>query len=306
MGVRPLTTSTTQDTFDTEILTFNSIAAAAAPTGVTLASASDTGTSNSDGITRAATMQFTVAGTVSGATVNLMVGNQVVGTATATGTTTTITTNLVSQLGNGTYSVVATQTTNGQTRAASPALSVTFDSVAPAAIAATDLPTAANVGRLLSVKLAHPEEGEGLRYTLDSGRTGLTIDASTGLLQWTPTSGQESTQTATLRLTDAAGNSQTQQCAINVSDAARAEVLLSLLDSTGTTALTGPTVGQEFILRVSVHDLRTDANQAGEGVFSAYMDIVYDNTKVELVGTTPITYSSGFSNGQTGGPRLQA
>ena len=35
-------------------------------------------------------------------------------------------------------------------------------------------------------------------------------------------------------------------------------------------------------------------------MFSAYMDIVYDNTKVELVGTTPITYSSGFSNGQTG------
>ena len=35
VGVRPLTTSTTQDTFDTEILTFNSIAAAAAQTGVT-------------------------------------------------------------------------------------------------------------------------------------------------------------------------------------------------------------------------------------------------------------------------------
>ncbi len=300
VGVRPATTSTTADTFDTEILNFNSIAAVSAPTGVTLAAASDSGISSTDGITNAATMQFTVAGTIAGATVNLRVGNQIVGSAQATGTTTTITTALVSQLGNGTYSIVATQTSNGQTSGASPALSVTFDNAAPAAIDAAGLPTAANVGRLLSADLSHPEEGKGLRYALDGAPAGLTINATTGLLQWTPVAGQIGPQSVTLRLTDGAGNSQTQQFGISVADAAKVEVLLSLLDPTTSAPLTSASIGQEFILRVSVRDLRTDTVQTGQGVFSAYLDIVYDQAKVELVGSSPITYASAFGNGQTG------
>ena len=290
---------TTQDKFDTQTLKFNVTAAIAAPTAVDLVAASDAGTSDSDNITNLASMQFTVTGTTVGATVNLKVGDQVVGTAVATGATTTITTNLVSQLGNGTRSIVATQTLNGQTSVASPALSVVYDSVAPTAIPGSSIPSTANVGNLLSVDLANAEEGQGLRYTLENAPAGLTINANTGLMTWTPISSQIGPQSANLKLTDAAGNSQTQAIAIVVADAAKVGVTLQAYDTTNANPLTSASIGQEFVLRITLNDLRTGGIPEGDGVFSAYMDLVYDSDKVELVGTTPVTYSSLFGNGKS-------
>ncbi len=292
-------TVTTGDKFDTQQLKFNVAAATTAPTGVDLAAASDSGTSDSDNITNAATMQFVVSGTTAGATVNLKVGDQVVGTAVATGVTTTISTTLVSQLGNGTRSIVATQTQSGSTSAASPALSVTFDATAPTAIAASGLPTSANVGNNLNFDLAAAEEGQGLRYSLESAPAGLTVNATTGLLSWTPIASQSGAQTANLRLTDAAGNSQTQTMAITVADTAKVGISLQLFDVTNTNAVTSVSIGQEFILRIVLNDLRTGGNPEGDGVFSAYMDIEFDSNILELVGTTPVTYASLFGNGRS-------
>ena len=71
----------------------------AAPTGVTLNAASDTGTSNSDGITRrnnaspGSTLQFEVSGTIAGATVNVYAGGVLIGSAVASGPSTTVITN---------------------------------------------------------------------------------------------------------------------------------------------------------------------------------------------------------------------
>ncbi|MCA9172674.1 MAG: carboxypeptidase regulatory-like domain-containing protein, partial [Planctomycetales bacterium] len=68
------------------------------PTSVVLVANFDTGSSNSDGLTRynnsAAdkTLQFTVAGVVSGATVQIFADGTLIGETTATGTTATVTT----------------------------------------------------------------------------------------------------------------------------------------------------------------------------------------------------------------------
>lgn len=290
---------TTQDKFDTQVLRFNVAATISAPTSIDLASASDSGASDSDNVTNAATMQFVVNGTTAGATVNLKIGDQIVGTAVASGTTTTITTNLVAQLGDGTRSIVATQTQNNQTSAASPALTVTYDSTSPAAIPASAFPTTANVGNLLSLDLASPDEGQGLRYALTNPPTGLTINATTGLMTWTPISSQVGPQLINLALTDLAGNTQTQSVGIGVSDTAKVSVVLQAFDSTNTNAITSASIGQEIVVRVLVNDLRTGGDPTGDGVFSAYLDVLYDSTRLELSGATPVTYSSTFGNGRS-------
>ena len=289
---------TTGDKFDTQVLRFNVAATITVPTSVDLAAATDTGTSDLDNVTNAATMQFVVAGTTAGATVNLRVGDQIVGTAVATGATTTITTTLVSQLGNGTRNIVATQSQNGATSSASPALSVSYDSTPPAAIAASGLPNAANVGSTLNFDLAAAEEGQGLRYALENAPAGLTVNATTGVLTWSPIESQIGPQTANLRLTDVAGNSQTQTMAISVEAQAKVRVSLQLFDSTNTNAITSASVGQEFVVRIVLNDLRTTGDPVGDGVFSAYLDVEFDSSRLELVGASPVTYASLFGNGR--------
>lgn len=299
VGVRAASATSATVFDDNEALTFNVATPVTAPTSIDLLATTDSGASDSDNITNAANMQFVVAGTTAGATVTLRVGNQVVGTAVASGTTTTITTNLVSQQGAGTYSIVATQTVGGTTSSASPALTVTYDPTVPVAIPADGLPTRANVGTPLNFNLIHPEEGSGLRYVLDSAPAGMSIDPATGVISWTPTAAQLGPQTATLRLSDAAGNIQSQTLAINVADVARIGVNLSIQSTTGA-PLSSLALNQEFNLKITLQDLRTDGVETGQGVFSAYMDLIYDASKVELVGASPITYDGLFGNGRTG------
>jgi len=290
---------TTGDKADTQVLRFTAAAVTTAPTGIDLAAASDSGTSDSDNITNTATMQFVVSGTTAGATVNLKVGEQIVGTAVATGATTTITTTLVSQLGNGPRSIVATQTLNGSVSTASPNLNVTYDSTVPVAIVGSGLPTAANVGSALSFDLAAAEEGSGLVYSLENAPAGLTVNATTGILSWSPIDSQVGVQTANLKLTDVAGNSQTQALSITVGASAKVRISLQLFDSTNATPITSASIGTEFTVRVVLNDLRTGGIATGDGVFSAYMDIEYDSDKLELVGTNPVTYEPLFGNGQS-------
>ncbi len=105
-----------------------------APTSIDLASASDSGTLDSDNITNASSHTFVIGGTTAGANIILRAGSTQIGTATATGTSTTITTTNLATLGTGTYQITATQTVNSQTSPASPALAVTVDTTAPTAI----------------------------------------------------------------------------------------------------------------------------------------------------------------------------
>ncbi len=291
-------TPTTSDTWDSQLVTYNVVnAGAIAPTSVALDPTSDTGPSNSDGYTSASSMTFIVSGTVAGATVELRVGSTVVGSAVATGSTTSITTTQISQMGQGTRNVTATQTLNGETSGASPAFAVTYDTDAPEAINVNQLPGFAKLNTLLTFDLSHSEESQGLRYSFETAPTGMNVDPTTGVITWTPTAAQEGVHTVKLVLTDRAGNAKTQSFEIHVANEALVSVRLVPYDANGN-ELTTILQGQEFYLRVIVTDLRTAGNGNRDGVFSAYMDIQYDPNIFELVGESPIEYGPTFGNGQ--------
>ncbi len=110
----------------------------AAPTSVSLLAASDTGISNSDGITNlnnsspAAELQFSVAGTISGALVSLYSDGNLIGTATASGATTVVTTDGVTTLADGAHGITARQSPSGQSPSAvSNSLTIQVDTAAP-------------------------------------------------------------------------------------------------------------------------------------------------------------------------------
>ncbi|MFM7929652.1 MAG: Ig-like domain-containing protein, partial [Pirellula sp.] len=145
----------------------------------------------------------------------------------------------------------------------------------------------------------HPEEGQGLRYVLDNAPAGMSIDQQTGLISWTPTSNQLGPQTAILKLQDKAGNISSQTLAISVADTAKIAVDMFLQTTSGQ-PLTTIAAGQEFLVKLVVQDLRTSGSGTGEGVFTAYVDLNYDSTKVEPVATNPITYDQLFQNGKSG------
>ena len=299
VSVRPATSASASSSDDAQVLTFNVPVSVSAPTAVDLVAATDTGSSDSDNVTNAGNLQFLVSGTTNGANVQLKIGTQVVGSAVASGATTTITTNQIATLGNGTYAIVAVQTLSGTTSAASPALSIVYDNAPPAAIANSGLPNRANVGTPLNYDLNHPEEGQGLRYVLDNAPAGMTIDQQTGLISWTPTANQLGPQTAVLQLLDKAGNLTSQTLAVSVADTAKIAVDMFLQTTSGQ-PLTSIAAGQEFLVKLVVQDLRTTGSGTGEGVFTAYVDLNYDSSKVEPVATNPITYDPLFQNGKSG------
>ena len=115
----------------------------AAPSTVVLATASDTGVSATDGLTRlnnhapAAGLSFVVSGTVAGAEVRLYADGTLIGSAVAGGTATVVQTDGVTTLTDGARSITATQKETGKFESAtSPALTVTIDTVAPALLTA--------------------------------------------------------------------------------------------------------------------------------------------------------------------------
>ncbi len=65
-----------------------------------------------------------------------------------------------------------------------------------------------------------PDADDTLTYTLDSGPPGMSIDAVTGLIQWTPVVEQIGTHDITVRVTDSGGLSATQSFQITVAPVA--------------------------------------------------------------------------------------
>ncbi len=289
LGVRQSTAANTVDTFDTQKVTVN--VAPPAPTSIDLLPSSDSGVSDSDNLTNAGSLSFSVAGTIDGAIVELRLGTTLIGSATATGTTTTVTTNNLAALGSGTYTITATQTVNNLISDASPALQIIYDATLPEAIPSVLIPTKANVGTAINVDLSNPEEGAGLVYGLNNAPAGMTINSSTGLLNWLPAANQIGSQTFDLTLTDQAGNTRVQNFTINVADTAQVRFRLAAVTDGGS-PLSSLQIGQTFKLQVLTQDMRNDAN----GVFSAYLDLLYDSNLIELVGTSPVAFQSPYTN----------
>ena len=142
VGVEP-STSDTNSSFDTQMVPV--YIDPAAPTGIDLASSSDTGTSNSDNLTSTnAGLSFSVTGVIS-AQVSLYSDGTLIGQATASGTSVTIVTNASVTLTDGTHAITASQVLAGQAvnvgnlqttvdlaSTQSSALSVTVDTTKPA------------------------------------------------------------------------------------------------------------------------------------------------------------------------------
>lgn len=293
--VQQTTTPTTNSTDDNQIVTVqvnNPV-----PTGLDLATAFDSGSSSTDDNTNATALTFTVAGTTPGALVEIRAGGSVVGSATASGTSTDVVLSDVTGLGEGAILFTATQTSGGQTSGESPALGVTLDRSGPAALGAGIVPTSAIVDQTLSVDIDHGEEGQGLTYALSGAPTGMTIGASDGQLNWTPSSGQLGTQTLTLELTDTAGNTTNQQISINVIEEPLIRITLNAVDSAGQPITTVAT-GEEFKVQVIVEDMRPGT--AGTGVFATYVDLLYDSNIIEPIATTPIEHIAPYQNDTSG------
>jgi hypothetical protein len=108
------------------------------PATPTLQAASDTGPSQTDGITKrnnsspANALTFDIGATVPGATVSIYDGNTLLGQAVASGTTTAVTTNGTTTLSDGVHVITARQTEVGKPESSpSDPINITIDTVAP-------------------------------------------------------------------------------------------------------------------------------------------------------------------------------
>ncbi|TVP95560.1 MAG: tandem-95 repeat protein, partial [Planctomycetaceae bacterium] len=278
---------------DTQRLTFTFVANAvpAAPSSLTLAASSDTGSSDSDRITRAGSLTFNIGGVQAGAEVVLFAGSVEIGRGVASGTTTSITTNNVAALGDGTYVITARQIQGGEVSPSSQPLTITYDATPP--IRMQNFPTAGNVGLAIDVDLNHPEEGEGLIYGLGAAPQGAAINPQTGRFTWTPTTSQLGPQNVTLLLTDLAGNVREEVFTINVADVALAGARLEVTDLEGN-VIDRVQPGDEFLIRFFASDQRDEFDRAG--VFSAFIDLRFDNDLIRPVATSPIQFGPNFGS----------
>lgn len=191
------------------------------PSSVDLVAVADSGASSTDNLTKfnntnGATLIFQVSGVTIGAEVRIYAGDVLIGTATAATTQITVTTDGTTQLADGSHEITATQVVGGEESAASPALTITIDSIPPAAITTT-APNTAQVGVAYTYNADSPDEGEtGIVYSLSGAPNGMTIAPATGVVSWTPTAQQATSGSFSVRVSDAAGNLSSQLVNVTV------------------------------------------------------------------------------------------
>ena len=294
VGVRVTATngSDTQDPFDSQVISIRVLPNA--PT-VDLAASSDSGASDSDDITNVTDLQFEVTDVRDGSLVELFADGQKIGEGTASGSSIVITSSNLSALGDDVYEITATQTFDGETSEESNILSVELDQSDPGNFSSTP-PITTMVGDAIDYDADHPEEGDtGFVYSLANAPSGATIDPDTGELSWTPTSNQAGNTMFDIVVTDLAGNTNTQTVDLEVVQTELIRYRLQAADLDGD-AITSLASGQSFLLQVYVEDIRDDVPSTG--VRSAYLDITYDATAIQVDGA--IQYGSDFADNQTG------
>jgi RHS repeat-associated protein len=113
--------------------------------------------------------------------------------------------------------------------------------------------TAATVGQVYSydVNATDPDAGDVLTYSLTTFPTGMTITVSTGLIAWTPTSGQTGPQNVTVQVSDGhPGGTDTQSFTVTVSAAPPVNNPPTITS----TAITTAQVGQAYSYDVNATD----------------------------------------------------
>jgi hypothetical protein len=181
----------------------------AAPSALSLDAASDSGSSNSDRITKNTALGIS-GSAETGSTVNLYDSSTLVGTGTASGGTFSITS---SDLAEGTHSLTATSTDAvGNTSSASSALSVTVYTSNPSITSA-----ATASGTYGSAASYNTTANRTCTYGATSLPTGLSIDAASGAISGTATAA--GVFDVTLTATDQAGNSNTKALTYTIAKA---------------------------------------------------------------------------------------
>jgi len=269
-----------------------------APSSIELVSDSDSGVSDSDNITNhnnvsaSTALSFVIDGVEDGALVRLFAGSSELGSATATGTQATITTAGNLRIDDGAVAITATQISDGVESLPSPVLNLTIDSEVGAF--ESGLTETISLAQDYSFNVNNAEEGDsGFSYELVDAPEHLTVHSSTGFLQWHPNANQLGANSFTVRASDVAGNTRDLVASLTVDGDALVEYSLELTDSDGN-AITSATVGDDFVLRVLVEDLR----DTPRGAFAAYLDVEWTDDRVEVAG--PITYGTAFPNVHTG------
>lgn len=162
--------------------------------------------------------------------------------------------------------------------------------------------TAGGEGALYSYDAdAVDPEGTALSYVLLAGPSGMTIDATTGLVSWTPADDQSGTVAVTIQVTDALGATATQSFNISVTDLLNAPPRIVSLPQTDAiqgqgylylVVATDPEgdPGLQFSLVTAPPDLTIDATTGTVAWVPDYGD----------VGTTVVTVRVTDSGGASG------
>ncbi|HEX9694958.1 MAG TPA: Ig-like domain-containing protein, partial [Actinomycetota bacterium] len=197
-------------------VTVDTVAPAVLAAAPDLLAASDSGSSDADDITNVTTPQFAVAGAEAGSVVTLKEGVATLGSGAADGSGDATVTS--SALGDGSHDVSATLTdAAGNTNAASPALTVTVDTLAPAVPSIPDLLAASDLGRSSTDDITNVTtpvirvEGTDANVTVDLIKAASTLVTGTtslaGLVDLTvPDVLADGAHAFTAVATDAAGN----------------------------------------------------------------------------------------------------
>ena len=123
----------------------------------------------------------------------------------------------------------------------------------------------------------------------------VTISPSSRVANYTPAPEFLGTESFTFTLSDGAGNTSSATVFVTVVPDGQPQVQfdLEITDFDGS-PLTTLAPGQEFLLRVTTQDIRSNPH----GVFAAYLDITWDSALAVAAG--PVKYSQTYSSAREG------
>ena len=280
----------------------------AKPTVALLAS-SDTGSSSSDGITNPAlvsgTLGFRVSGVTSGAKVTLYCDGEKIGEATASDTSVIITSASTYSWTNGTHSITAkhalenqtvdvgnTSTTVTLTSEVSNAITVKVDKAAPQIT--TTAPTTAMVGQQYTYDVNSNEDPD-VTYDLTTSPAGMLVNATSGVITWTPGTNQAATVSVSVRASDVAGNTATQSYQItvtrvNYAPVANAQSVRLTADTSKAIVLTGDD-GNEGVDQVLTYTVATQPSHGTLSGLNAATGAVTYTPDAGYTGTDSFTFT---------------
>lgn len=272
--------------------------AIAAPSSVSLLNATNSG-STLDSITSfnnqtlAQALEFEVAGVEVGATVLIRADGLTIGQAVASADTIVVTTDGSTLLQDGSYSITAVQVFNSVAGPDSSAIPLVVDTTIAAF--SSSPPDTIAFGQTLTYDPVHAEEGATSSYALGtSAPQQMTIDSTTGEIQWTPTASDIGSYAFDISLTDAAGNSVSQ--AVNLTVTGTGDFTYRYeFTNVDSQVVTQVNSGEDFFLNVYVSDTR---GHTEPGIESAHLDVAYDAGLASPTG--PIEYGTSFPNNQSG------